>query len=58
MPTIGVDYFNRLFASEEQPGQRTKPQHWLFWSLDKGATQTERDLCTPEDWSRVQKLAR
>src|SRR5258708_30733849 len=46
MPTIGVDYFNRLFASEEQPGQRTKPQHCVFWSLANCAARIPRCLCT------------
>jgi len=55
MPAIGVEYFIRPFT-DERPGP--KPEHRLFWSSDKGATQSQRDLCTAADWARVQRLAR
>jgi hypothetical protein len=55
LPTKGIDYFNRLPYSLEQPGNRTKPEHRLFWSIDKGVKISSRNLCSVEDWAREKK---
>jgi hypothetical protein len=58
LPSAGVDYFNRLPYSIERPGTRTKPEHRLFWSSNRGVTPSGRDLCSAEDWAREQQIAR
>jgi hypothetical protein len=58
MPATAIHYFNRLpYSLEKAYPKLTKPEHRLFWSLNKGKTITHRDLCTAEDWARYENVA-
>jgi hypothetical protein len=47
LPSTAIDYFNRLPYSLEQSGRKTKPEHRLFWSSNRGLTVNQRTFAAP-----------